>query len=128
MAIDENLKTCVVFGGRGFIGRFLVLRLLKLGKWIVRVADSAQSLQLDPSEDRSVLSEAISSGRASCCAVDVRDKAQVRKGDQFFCRFYDVSFCLVPVKMQERHGQKENLVLIVTLLYCLRPEKVKKLH
>ncbi|KAL6342421.1 hypothetical protein AAG906_009094 [Vitis piasezkii] len=79
MAIDENLKTCVVFGGRGFIGRFLVLRLLKLGKWIVRVADSAQSLQLDPTEDRSVLSEAISSGRASCCAVDVRDKAQVRK-------------------------------------------------
>ncbi|RVW20729.1 3beta-hydroxysteroid-dehydrogenase/decarboxylase isoform 3 [Vitis vinifera] len=79
MAIDENLKTCVVFGGRGFIGRFLVLRLLKLGNWIVRVADSAQSLQLDPTEDRSVLSEAISSGRASCCPVDVRDKAQVRK-------------------------------------------------
>lgn len=70
--------TCVVIGGRGFVGRWLVLRLLKLRKWIVRVADSPQSLQLDPSSHLdSALSEAISSGRASYHCIDVRHLPQI---------------------------------------------------
>ncbi|XP_034198922.1 3beta-hydroxysteroid-dehydrogenase/decarboxylase isoform X3 [Prunus dulcis] len=84
MAMDDRLaelnpkpRTCVVFGGRGFLGRSLVLRLLKLGKWIVRVADSTQSLHLDPSERDSLLSQALSSGIASLHGVDVRDKSQI---------------------------------------------------
>ncbi|XP_021833306.1 3beta-hydroxysteroid-dehydrogenase/decarboxylase isoform X1 [Prunus avium] len=84
MAMDDRLaelnpkpRTCVVFGGRGFLGRSLVLRLLKLGKWIVRVADSTQSLHLDPSERDSLLSQALSSGLASLHGVDVRDKSQI---------------------------------------------------
>uniref|UniRef100_A0A5B6ZX06 Reticulon-like protein n=1 Tax=Davidia involucrata TaxID=16924 RepID=A0A5B6ZX06_DAVIN len=79
MVIDDHFRTCVVLGGRGFIGRSLVLRLLKLGNWIVRITDSAQSLQLDPSEQNSLLSEALSTGRALYFHVDVRNKPQIIK-------------------------------------------------
>ncbi|KAB1213068.1 3beta-hydroxysteroid-dehydrogenase/decarboxylase isoform 3 [Morella rubra] len=73
-----ELKTCVVLGGQTFLGRSLVLRLLRLHNWIVRVADSARSLQLDPSSDHdSLLSQALSSGRASYQPVDVRDYSQI---------------------------------------------------
>ncbi|RDY12678.1 3beta-hydroxysteroid-dehydrogenase/decarboxylase isoform 3, partial [Mucuna pruriens] len=83
MAVDDrfpdlNPKMCVVVGGRGFLGRSLVLRLLKLGNWIVRVADSAQSLKLHYSE--SLLAEALSSARASYFHIDLRDKRNIVKG------------------------------------------------
>ncbi|KAK4566607.1 hypothetical protein RGQ29_002751 [Quercus rubra] len=75
---EPNPKTCVVLGGRGFIGKSLVHRLLRLGKWIVRVADSAHSLQLDSSsESDSLLSQAIASARASYHQVDLRDFSQI---------------------------------------------------
>ncbi|XP_027119612.1 3beta-hydroxysteroid-dehydrogenase/decarboxylase isoform X1 [Coffea arabica] len=73
----EDLKTCVVLGGRGLIGRSLVTRLLKLDNWIVRVADSDSSIQLDELDDDSPLSQALASGRASYFHVDVRNKAEV---------------------------------------------------
>ncbi|KAA8527274.1 hypothetical protein F0562_034629 [Nyssa sinensis] len=79
MVIGDHYRTCVVLGGRGFVGRSLVLRLLKLGNWIVRIADSAVSLQLDPSEYNSLLSEALSTGRALYFHVDVRNKPQIIK-------------------------------------------------
>ncbi|KAH7521373.1 3beta-hydroxysteroid-dehydrogenase/decarboxylase [Ziziphus jujuba] len=86
MEVDDRLaelnpktRTCVVLGGRGFLGRSLVLKLLELGKWIVRIADSAQSLQLDPSESDSSLSHAISKGRASYHCVDVRNRSLILK-------------------------------------------------
>ncbi|KAM3355748.1 3beta-hydroxysteroid-dehydrogenase/decarboxylase isoform X1 [Capsicum galapagoense] len=69
------IETCVVFGGRGFIGKSLVDRLLRVGNWIVRIADSIPTLQLEPSE--SLLSHALSSGRASYFHVDVRHKSNI---------------------------------------------------
>ncbi|GLT34653.1 hypothetical protein SLA2020_091560 [Shorea laevis] len=82
-------RTCVVLGGRGFLGRSLVNRLLRLGEWIVRVADS-QSLQLDPSSDSdSLLSSALSSGQASFCQVDVRDVSQICKGNEMIAYLHD---------------------------------------
>ncbi|XP_062107862.1 3beta-hydroxysteroid-dehydrogenase/decarboxylase [Humulus lupulus] len=77
--LNPKTRTCVVIGGRGFIGRSLVLSLLKLGKWFVRIADSAHSLHLDPSEHDSLLSHAIASGRASYHHIDVRDNSLVLK-------------------------------------------------
>ncbi|CAI9778216.1 unnamed protein product [Fraxinus pennsylvanica] len=74
---DRQLKKCVVIGGRRFIGRSLVERLLKLGNWIVRVADSNPSPQILPSE--SILSRAFSSGRASYFHVDPLNKPQIIK-------------------------------------------------
>ncbi|KAK7341566.1 hypothetical protein VNO80_24500 [Phaseolus coccineus] len=82
MAVDDrfahlNPKKCVVLGGRGFLGRSLVLKLLKLGNWIVRIADSAQSLHLHHSE--SVLAQALSSARASYFHIDLTDKCNIVK-------------------------------------------------
>lgn len=78
---NGDSKTCVVLGGRGFIGRSVVEMLLKLGNWIVRVADSTQSIELnDSSVSDSLLSRAIASGRASYFHVDVRNRDQIVKG------------------------------------------------
>lgn len=78
----SETRTCVVLGGRGFIGRTLVNRLLRFGGWIVRVADSSShSLLLDTSSGSDfLLSDAISSGQASFCHVDVLDTSQIVKG------------------------------------------------
>uniref|UniRef100_A0A2P2L7I0 Reticulon-like protein n=4 Tax=Rhizophora mucronata TaxID=61149 RepID=A0A2P2L7I0_RHIMU len=77
---DLSPRTCAVVGGRGFLGRSLVHRLLKLGHWIVRVADSAHSLQLDPTDPGdSVLRDALSCSRASYHHLDVRDVSLIAK-------------------------------------------------
>lgn len=76
--LDKELKTCAVLGGRGLIGRALVERLLRLGNWVVRVADAAKSPELKPSE--SLLADALASGRAAYFQVDVRHKSQVIGG------------------------------------------------
>ncbi|GER32737.1 3-beta hydroxysteroid dehydrogenase/isomerasefamily protein [Striga asiatica] len=73
--LDREIKTCAVLGGRGFIGRTLVERLLKLGSWIVRVVDTAMAPDLEPSE--SLLSDALFAGRAVYFQVDVRDESQI---------------------------------------------------
>ena len=69
--------TCVVIGGQGFIGRFLVQRLLRLENWIIRIADSSPSLHV---EQKSAISDAVSSGLVSHFQADVRDKSQLVKG------------------------------------------------
>ncbi|WOH12490.1 hypothetical protein DCAR_0831994 [Daucus carota subsp. sativus] len=66
-----ELRTCVVLGGRTVIGKALVSRLLSLDHWVVRVADSAQQLDLDDGD--SLLSKSISNGRASYFSVDLRN-------------------------------------------------------
>lgn len=68
--------TCVVIGGQGFIGRFLVQRLLRLENWIIRIADSSPSLHV---EQKSAISDAVSSGLVSHFQADVRDKSQLVK-------------------------------------------------
>ncbi|KAI3828960.1 hypothetical protein L1987_03072 [Smallanthus sonchifolius] len=77
--VDDQSKTCLVLGGRTFVGRCLIVRLLKLGNWIVRVADSAQSLQFDPADHNYdlPLNRALSTGRASYFHVDVRNKKSI---------------------------------------------------
>ncbi|BAT90849.1 hypothetical protein LR48_Vigan08g164800 [Vigna angularis] len=96
MTVDDrfahlNPKTCVVVGGRGFLGRSLVLRLLKLGNWIVRIADSAHSLQFHHSE--SILAQALSSARASYFHIDLTDKCNIVKvlGGSSVVFFMDVA-------------------------------------
>lgn len=77
---NGDSKTCVVLGGRGLIGRSVVEMLLKLGNWIVRIADSTQSIELDDSSvSDSLLSRAIASGRALYFHVDVRSRDQIVK-------------------------------------------------
>lgn len=77
---DLSPRTCAVLGGRGFLGRSLVFRLLKIGNWIVRIADSSKSLQLDLTDSSdSFLNDAIESGRASYHCLDVHDVSSIVK-------------------------------------------------
>lgn len=96
---EVDLKTCVVLGGRGLIGRSVVDRLLKLGNWIVRVADSTQSTELDESSvSDSFLSRAMASGRALYLHVDVRNKDQIVKGNSFLMQSAEIlynTFCIM---------------------------------
>ncbi|KAK4286605.1 hypothetical protein QN277_003134 [Acacia crassicarpa] len=71
-----NPKICVVLGGSRFVGRSLVLRLLTKGNWIIRIADSPPSIQLDHSH-HSLLARALSSGRVSYFPVHLLDKRQI---------------------------------------------------
>lgn len=84
MAIEEGLKTfpavefdcCVVTGGRGFVARHLVRKLLESGRWIVRIVDLARTNSLDENDEQSsILAEALKSGRAVYYGADVRNKA-----------------------------------------------------
>lgn len=129
MAVDDRLaelnpktRTCVVLGGGGFLGRSLVLRLLKLGKWIVRVADSAHSLRLDPSSEcDSVLSNAISSGRLSYHHVDVRHKSSVCEGIFFSPQFFAFKLlrALVDEEMRGKSGSRTSFFFSFFQFFCV---------
>lgn len=84
--LDPHLKTCAVLGGRGFVGRALVERLLYLGNWTVRVADSCKPSELRHSD--SLLADALASRRATYFQVDVRDKSQIVKGTGLLYALY----------------------------------------
>lgn len=89
MATQEGLKIspavefdcCVVTtGGREFVARHLVRKLLESGRWIVRIADLAPTISLDENgEQSSILSEALKSGRAVYYGADIRNKSELVK-------------------------------------------------
>lgn len=92
--VDDQSKTCIVLGATTFVGRCLVVRLLKLGNWIVRLADSDHSLQLDPDHaDDVFLNRAISTGRATYVHVDVCNKKSIINGT-FLLICYMYVICL----------------------------------
>ncbi|XP_058108583.1 3beta-hydroxysteroid-dehydrogenase/decarboxylase isoform X2 [Magnolia sinica] len=79
---EGDERWCVVTGGRGFAARHLVEMLIQSGEWLVRIADLAPSIKLDPSEEEGVLGDALQSGRAMYVSADLRNKAQVAKACQ----------------------------------------------
>lgn len=78
---SEAERWCVVTGGRGFAARHLVEMLVRYEMFLVRIADLAPAIQLDPQEQSGVLGEAMRSGRVQYVSADLRDKSQVVKGD-----------------------------------------------
>lgn len=81
---------CVVTGGRGFAARHLVEMLIRHNMFCVRVADLGPTIELEPGEQLGVLGEALHSGRAEYITVDLRDKAQVLKGNHLFFFFFNL--------------------------------------
>ncbi|KHG02000.1 3beta-hydroxysteroid-dehydrogenase/decarboxylase-like protein [Gossypium arboreum] len=125
--VATEKRTCVVLGGRGFLGRSLVARLLQLGGWIVRVADSSShSLLTDPSVSDSLLSNALCSGQASFCHVDVRDISQiiiVTKGA-------DVVFYMEPTDLDIRDFYNCYMIIVQgakNVINACRECKVRRL-
>lgn len=83
--MTSSNETCIVINGRSFVGKYLVVRLLKLGHWIVKVAgvDHSLKLDLDDYEFDLPLNRAVSTGRAAYVCVDVRDTNSIVNGIHF---------------------------------------------
>uniref|UniRef100_A0A0D6R3L8 3-beta hydroxysteroid dehydrogenase/isomerase domain-containing protein n=1 Tax=Araucaria cunninghamii TaxID=56994 RepID=A0A0D6R3L8_ARACU len=74
-----DFECCVVTGGRGFVARWLVRKLLQSGRRIVRIVDLARAISLDEEEQSSILGEALKCGRAVYYGADLRDQAELVK-------------------------------------------------
>ena len=72
-------QTCVVTGGRGFLGRRLVLKLLE-ADWEVRIADILPEIALDDSEAGSLVDISLKNGRAKYFAADIRVYDEINEG------------------------------------------------
>ncbi|KAI4379611.1 hypothetical protein MLD38_005887 [Melastoma candidum] len=75
--MSEEVRWCVVTGGRGFAARHLVEMLIKGETYSVVVADLGPKIELEQYEENGVLGEALRSGRARYVAADLRVKTQV---------------------------------------------------
>ncbi|KAG2711439.1 hypothetical protein I3760_04G077100 [Carya illinoinensis] len=62
MVVEE--RWCVVTGGRGFAARHLVEKLIAYDMFSVRIADLGPTIDLEPTEEKGPLGEALRSGRA----------------------------------------------------------------
>jgi len=80
--MEAKDKWCVVTGGRGFAARSLVEMLIRHKEYCVRIADLEVSIVLEPAEQLGLLGQALHSGRAQYVSLDLRNKAQVLKGNQ----------------------------------------------
>ncbi|KAH9314557.1 hypothetical protein KI387_023184 [Taxus chinensis] len=74
-----EFECCVVTGGRGFVAKWLVRKLLQSGRWVVRIVDLESAITLDDEEQSSILGEALSSERAVYYGIDLRDKTELLK-------------------------------------------------
>ncbi|CAN0887769.1 3beta-hydroxysteroid-dehydrogenase/decarboxylase isoform 2 [Linum grandiflorum] len=79
MSGDDGGRLCVVTGGRGFAARHLIEMLIRLDKFLVRIADLAPAIELSPEEVDGDLARALESGRATYVSMDLRNKPQVVK-------------------------------------------------
>ncbi|XP_035550663.1 3beta-hydroxysteroid-dehydrogenase/decarboxylase isoform X2 [Juglans regia] len=77
MVVEE--RWCVVTGGRGFAARHLVEKLIAYEMFSVRIADLGPTIELEPTEEKGPLGEALRSGRAVYVHTDLRNKAHVVK-------------------------------------------------
>ncbi|KAG6657248.1 hypothetical protein CIPAW_04G076700 [Carya illinoinensis] len=73
MVVEE--RWCVVTGGRGFAARHLVEKLIAYDMFSVRIADLGPTIDLEPTEEKGPLGEALRSGRAVYVQTDLRNQA-----------------------------------------------------
>jgi nucleoside-diphosphate-sugar epimerase len=70
-------EVCVVTGGRGFVARHVVLKLLEEGRFVVRIVDLAPTMTLSPEELEGPMGMALSNGRVQYESCDLRNKMRV---------------------------------------------------
>lgn len=83
MVVEE--RWCVVTGGRGFAARHLVEKLIAYDMFSVRIADLGPTIDLEPTEEKGPLGEALRSGRAVYVQTDLRNQAHEVKGHNYSC-------------------------------------------
>ena len=118
--MEGEQKWCVVTGGRGFAARHLVEMLIRSGRFSVRIADLGPSIKLEPSEEKGLLGEALQSGRAEYVSADLRDKAQVLKGQIHpICiyRIYFIHFVFIPYFQNKIFGNFMSFLAWITKLW-----------
>ncbi|XP_024375719.1 3beta-hydroxysteroid-dehydrogenase/decarboxylase [Physcomitrium patens] len=76
--MGDAMETCVVTGGRGFLAKCVVQKLLEEGRFVVRIVDLAPSIQLTPEEEAAgVMRHALDTGRVQYVSCDIRSEDQV---------------------------------------------------
>lgn len=80
---DEHEQWCLVTGGRGFAARHLVNMLIRYDIYVIRITDLNPDIKLEPHEENGSLGNALRSGRAQYVSMDIRNKAQVYKGNLY---------------------------------------------
>ncbi|XP_047049974.1 3beta-hydroxysteroid-dehydrogenase/decarboxylase-like [Lolium rigidum] len=84
-----DARWCAVTGGRGFMGRHLVMALLRSGGWRVRITDIGADAALEPVENEGLLGAALRDGRAVYVCADVCKLGQLTEGTVILS-FHDV--------------------------------------
>lgn len=76
-AMGEASEICVVTGGRGFLAKCVVQKLLEEGRFVVRIVDLAPNISLSPEEFTGELGHGLETGRVQYVSCDIRNKVQV---------------------------------------------------
>jgi nucleoside-diphosphate-sugar epimerase len=75
--MGEASEICVVTGGRGFLAKCVVQKLLEEGRFVVRIVDLAPNISLTTEEFTGELGHGLETGRVQYAQCDIRDKKQV---------------------------------------------------
>ena len=75
--MGEASEICVVTGGRGFLAKCVVQKLLEEGRFVVRILDLAPNISLTAEEFTGELGQGLEAGRVQYVSCDIRNKGQV---------------------------------------------------
>lgn len=76
-AMGVSSEICVVTGGRGFLAKVVVQKLLEEGRFVVRIVDLAPSMTLTDEELMGDLGHGVQMGRVQYVSCDIRNRQQV---------------------------------------------------
>ncbi|KAG0597169.1 hypothetical protein M758_UG317400 [Ceratodon purpureus] len=75
--MGEASQLCVVTGGRGFLAKMVVQKLLEEGRFVVRIVDLAPNMSMTDEELTGELGHSLGTGRVHYVSCDIRNKGQV---------------------------------------------------
>ncbi|KAG0571474.1 hypothetical protein KC19_VG014300 [Ceratodon purpureus] len=75
--MGEASEVCVVTGGRGFLAKTVVQKLLEEGRFVVRIVDLASNMSLTDEELTGELGHGLGTGRVQYMSCDICSKEQL---------------------------------------------------